>query len=281
MVAFRIEIRNEGSLPSGPFEVRANLPLETSLYTSGAMSMLPTSTGAGSVTWAFGESASIAPGDTRTIELELRVIDPSVESITHTVEIVVDSGRDEDSDPGTAWDEDDEAELTVDLYGIAGSIWVDVASDEATRVERGAGGVAVHMLAGDGSIVGRTMTDESGRFLFDSFPAGSYRVAIPASEFESGRPLRSYDQAVGGHSANVARMLDRDGFVSTEPIELGGADGRRSSTVELGLVREPPTPLIDIVVTMVLLPLTLLCVVVLVLDRRRRLGGALVPAGRL
>ena len=276
--AFRIEISNEGSLPSGPIEVRADLPAATSLHPTRGASIAPTSIDAGSITWAFDDLASIAPGDVRVIDLELRVNDPSLTSITNSVQIVRDSGRDEDSDPGLTWGQDDEDELTIDLYGIDGTVWVDVASDETERVQSGAGGVVVVVLDADGARVGGTTTDEAGRFLFDSLPVGRYRIAIPASEFGSGRPLNGYDQAVGAGSANVTRALDRDGFVSSEPFELGGTTPPRSPTIDLGLVRRPPTPLVDIVVQMVLGPSALLCIAALVLQRRRHLGGS-APAG--
>ena len=281
VVAFHIEIRNEGSLPSGPIEVEANLPPETSLQAAGVRSMIPTSIGAGSVVWALDEHQSIAPGDVRRIDMQLRVNDPTIQSITNSVAIIRDSGPDEDSDPGLLWDEDDEAELTVDLYGLAGTIWVGVDEDDTATFERDAGGVVVHVLAEDGTRVGGTTTDESGRFLFDSFPSGSYRVAIPASEFSSEGTLRGHDQAVGGSSRNIGRMLDRDGHVTTDVIELGAADGPTSPSVRLGVVRQPPTPLVDVIVPTVLVPIALLFVAALMFDRRRHLGGALRPADRV
>ena len=275
IVAFRIEVRNEGSLPSGSFEVRANLPAETSLRITGTSPTTPSSIESSSVTWSYGESESIPPGGTRAIDMVLLVTDPTVESIENTVEIVRDSGIDEDSDPTRTRGEDDEDLFAVDLYGISGSIWVDVAEADTERVERALAGVVVQILTDDGRRVGATTTDITGRFLFDSFPAGTYRVAIPASEFESGRPLSEYDQAVGAGSSNVARMLRRDGYVLSEPIDLGRAGDDRSAVVKLGLVRRPPTPLIDVVVPAVLVPLSLLWIGFLIADRRRNLGGAL------
>lgn len=273
IVAFRIEVRNEGSLPSGAFAVRANLPIETSLRITGTGSTPPSSIGNDSVTWSFGDADSIAPGGTRVIDMELVVTDPTVASIDNVVEIIADSGADEDSGPDRTRGEDDEDRFTVDLFGISGSIWVDIAGDEAERVERPIDGVVVHVLADDGSRVGATTTDASGRFLFDSFPAGSYRVAVPASEFESGRPLAHYDRAEGASSNNVARMLRREGYVVADPVELGRRGEERSATVRIGFVRRPPAPLIDLVVPGVLVPLALLCVGWLVVERHRRPGG--------
>jgi len=282
VVAFRIEIHNEGSLPSGAFTVRANLPAETSLRLAGAAPARPSSIGPDSVTWSFDVDESIPPGGTRTIEVELLLTDPTVETIRHRVEIIADSGTDEDSVPGRSLGEDDEDELAVELFGISGSIWVDVADGEADTgtAERPIGGVVVQVLAADGHRVGSATTDAAGRLLFDAFPAGSYRLAIPASEFESGRPLSGYDRAVGASSANVARMLRREGAVVTEPIELGRGTGGRSSVVELGLTRRPPTPLIDLVVPFAVLPLVLLCVGYLLVERRRHVGGVRRALGR-
>lgn len=272
-VAFRIEVRNEGSLPSGAFAVRANLPIETSLRITGTASTTPSSIGTDSVTWSFGDADSIVPGGTRVIDMELVVTDPTAASIDNVVEIIADSGTDEDSDPDRTRGEDDEDRYTIDLFGISGSIWVDIAGDDAERVERPIDGVVVHVLAENGSRVGATTTDTSGRFLFDSFPVGSYRVAIPSSEFESGRPLAHYDRAEGANSNNVARMLRREGYVVSDPIELGRSAEDRSGSVKIGFVRRPPAPLIDLVVPGVLVPLVLVCVGYLVIERRRRLGG--------
>jgi SdrD B-like domain/Carboxypeptidase regulatory-like domain len=280
IVAFRIEVRNEGSVPSGAFSVRADLPAATSLRLTGATPTRPSSISTESVTWSFGDDESIPPGGTRAIDMELVVTDPTVPTIEHRVEIVADSGVDEDSDPEHRRGEDDEDRLAVDLYGISGAIWVDFLDADTEQDERPAEGVVVQILAADGSPVGATTTDASGRFLFDSFPAGSYRVAIPAGEFESGRPLAHYDRAVGADSANVARMLRRDGAVVSDPIELGRPGGDRSVSVDLGLVRQPPTPLVDILVPAVLVPLSLLCVGFLFLDRRRHLGGVREAMGR-
>lgn len=275
IVAFRIEVRNEGSLPSGAFAVRANLPAETSLRLTGATPMRPSSIGSDWVTWSFDADESIPPGGTRSIDMQLLLTDPTVETIQHRVEIVADSGPDEDSVPDRAHGEDDEDRLAVELFGISGSIWVDVADGDADTdtAERPIGGVVVQIIATDGDLVGAATTDATGRLLFDAFPAGSYRLAIPASEFESGRPLSGYDRAVGASSANVARMLRREGAVVTEPIELGSGTGDRSPVVELGLTRRPPTPLIDFVVPFAIVPLVVLCVGYLLVERRRHLGG--------
>ena len=270
LVAFRIEVHNAGSLPSGPFEVRANLPDVTSLRAFDPVMALNTTIGSGSVTWSFSEAGSIDPGGTRTIDMDLRVNDPTVEAITNTVEIVHDSGFDEDSDPARTLGEDDEDRVTVQLFGLDGSVWIGAADEDDRRIERGLSGLVVHVLDDRGDRVGGTTTDESGRFLFDSFPAGTYRIAIPESEFEPGRPAYRYDRAIGAESDDVVRMLAGTGVVSSEAFDLGGES--HSVTVELGLERRPPRPLIDTIVPRVLLPLVLLFVGSLLVDRRRHLG---------
>lgn len=271
LVSFHIRIHNDGSLPSGPFQVRANLPVETSLRATTPNAAVIDS---GSVTWSFSELQSLPPGTTRAFDMTLQVNDPTVASITNVVEIVADSGADDDSTPGRALGEDDEDQLTIRLYGFAGSLWVDAGHDEAARIERGIAGVVVHVLDETGHRVGGTTTDDEGRFLFDSFPAGSYHIAVPASEFERGRPLHGYDGAVGATSGTVARMIDTNGAVLSNTIVLG--DDRSDAqlpTIRLGLTRRPPRPLIDLIVPTVLLPILLACVGVLLVDRRRHLGG--------
>jgi SdrD B-like domain len=271
LVSFHIRIHNEGSLPSGPFQVRANLPVETSLRVT--TPLVATLIDEGSVTWSFSELQSVAAGATRGFDMLLQVNDPTVESISNVVEIVSDGGVDEDSTPGRTLGEDDEDRLDIRLYNFGGSIWID-AGDETERVERGIGGVVVHVLDEAGDRVGGTTTDDEGRFLFDSFPAGSYRISIPASEFERGRPLHGYDGAVGATSGAVSRMIDSDGAVRSSAIALGGdRSDTQLPTIRVGLTRRPPRPLIDLVVPTVLLPILLLCVVALFLDRRRHLGG--------
>lgn len=272
VVSFRIEVRNEGSLPSGSFEVRANLPAETSLRMNDRTPSMTTEIDSRSVAWSFDDAHEIRPGGTRTIDMHLQVNDPTVESITNTVEIVLDSGADEDSEPGVELGEDDEDRLTIELFGLSGSVWVDLDTGDTERMERGLEGLVVYVLDDDGNRVGATTTDDSGRFLFDSFPAGVYRIAIPASEFDSGRPAHGYDRAIGAESSDVDRMLTGGGLVASKPIGLG-SDSDVSATIDLGLERRPPQPFIDVFVLRVLLPITALCIGFLLLDRRRHVGG--------
>lgn len=279
VVAFRIRVRNEGSRDSGAFEVRATLPPETSMRTSGVPSAVQTSIVDDEVVWSFTADQQLVPGGERTIDMVLQVNDPTVGTITHRARISADSGPDEDSSPDVPAGEDDDATVSVELFGVSGAVWIDVADDDR-RERRSAVGVVVHVLDAGGDRVGGTTTDADGRFLFDAFPAGSYRIAIPASEFEEGRPLHGAERLVAGGRGDVDRQLGDVGAVVSDVIRLGG-DGSAPGDVEIvevGVARRVARPVVDVLVMAVMLPAVLLCVGWLLLDRRRRLGP--VFAGR-
>ncbi|NNE10738.1 MAG: hypothetical protein HKN41_00660 [Ilumatobacter sp.] len=280
IVSFRIDVTNHGSLPSGAFRLRASLPVETSLIDTAPLTNIDARFDAESVTWAFPTSRSIPPGAVLSFEMTMRINDPTLSHVTSVVEIVEDGRDDLDvvAVVAAASDvENDRAELTIGLFGFSGRIRADVRSDSSGSAtsEQPIVGVVVHMLGARGARLGSTTTDDSGRFRFESLPAGRYAVEVPASEFVVGRPLHRFDHVDGAERADLD---DADSAVRSAPFVLGPGAGEPTA-IEIGFAEQPTKPTMSLIVPgMVLLPVVAGCVGLLLLARRRRVAGVLGPA---
>jgi alpha-glucoside transport system permease protein len=75
---------------------------------------------------------------------------------------------------------------------ITGTIWLDVVrggggtNGQIDDGKRGLPGMRVDAVAEDGSIAATATTDDNGRYALDGLSDGSYRVALPSSNFDSG-----------------------------------------------------------------------------------------------
>ena len=147
----------------------------------------------------------------------------------------------------------------------------DGAYDAA--VDEGLSHVSIEVYRDDGSPVASTTTDEGGRWSVDGLAAGSYRVVVPATEFDVGGPLAGYAVAPDpqpspdddrnedvGHDARVLP----DGGVGTVAVTLSeeaeplgddptgrfepARDADTNLTVDLAFVRRPDRPPPDLAI---------------------------------
>ena len=85
-----------------------------------------------------------------------------------------------------------------------------------------------------GNLIGSTVTDAQGRYLFTSLPAGEYLVQIPATDFQPGGVLAGWEITPGSQSAgadvNGNDAVDHDGSTSPGGVTV---DGITSSVITL------------------------------------------------
>jgi alpha-glucoside transport system permease protein len=75
---------------------------------------------------------------------------------------------------------------------ISGTVWLDVVrggggtNGEIDEGKSGLPGIRVDAVAEDGTIAASAQTDDAGRYLIEGLTAGTYTVALPASNFDEG-----------------------------------------------------------------------------------------------
>lgn len=75
---------------------------------------------------------------------------------------------------------------------LVGTVWLDVVrggggtNGQIDDGKTGLPGVLVDAVDGDGTITASATTDAAGRYVIDGLAEGSYRVALPASNFDAG-----------------------------------------------------------------------------------------------
>jgi protocatechuate 3,4-dioxygenase beta subunit len=109
-------------------------------------------------------------------------------------------------------------DLTIDFgfqtpVGVGNLVYIDSNENGFADVGEGVDGVTVELYRADqtpgfGLPIFARVTSNGGRYFFDSLPAGDYRLHIPSSEFEPGRPLFSLESAAG--AGNVTAVVDDD-----------------------------------------------------------------------
>lgn len=152
-------------------------------------------------------------------------------------------------------DDDDAADangnLTVDFgfyrpASVGDLVFADMDSSGHADAGEGIPGVRVELYEGNaptGTPLRSTTTDASGRFVFTDLIDGSYRLQIPANEFEPGRMLSGAtpltpatpagDDDSGG-DADAATVDPEDG-VKTAPFLLTAGAAPTAATFETGL----------------------------------------------
>ena len=107
-------------------------------------------------------------------------------------------------------------DLTIDfgfqtLVGVGNLVYIDSNVNGFADLGEGVDGVTVELYRADqtpgfGLPIFSRVTSGGGHYFFDSLPAGDYRLHIPPSEFEPGRPLYMLESTPGASS--VTATLD-------------------------------------------------------------------------
>jgi uncharacterized repeat protein (TIGR01451 family) len=119
-------------------------------------------------------------------------------------------------------------------YTVGNLVWNDINNNGIVDGgETGIDGVTVELITGDGStLVTTTTTSGGGAYTFTSVPPGSYRVRLPATNFNPGGILRDYRSSTGTLPAlafepapspdDDATDADDNGTESNGLLGLGG-----------------------------------------------------------
>lgn len=225
VLAFETVVNNQGSEPSGAFEFVNRFPFGTTLVAASRGSER-TGPGGSVLRWTVGEDRQLMPGESRTYTVLVHVDDDSQSPFVNSVQIMADSGDDDDSEPGNAdldvvlareetyldvglldengggQTEDDADVAIVQLHRITGRVWIDPDHDaryepdqpvETELTERAVAGVAVVLRHRDGTEIERQWTGHDGTYEFTMVPSDDYVIEIPTDEFETSHPLGGYD----------------------------------------------------------------------------------------
>ena len=314
VLVFETVVHNQGSEPSGAFQVVTRLPRGvTVVAASRGATVAP---GSRILEWTFSADDEFAPGEFRQLTTVVSVDDASQAPFVNSVQIVTDSGDDDDSTPGnTEFDvildrtaafredgglvddnggaiwEDDADSATVSLHQIVGRLWIDVdrdgdyepdapSDDPAAAREPAQAGVVVRLLHPDGVEIERRTTRFDGTYAFSLVPTGEYLIDIPAIEFDGDRPLHGYDWlSTDPEWPSGTRVNGSDGVsmsVSMEPPILGATPP--VVEIDLGIGHRPENGLDRFITPALLLP-GLIGAMGLVLLAQRRSNRAALLAG--
>ena len=105
-------------------------------------------------------------------------------------------------------------DLTIDFgfqtpVGVGNLVYIDSNVNGFADLGEGVDGVTVELYRADqtpgfGLPIFSRVTSSGGHYFFDSLPAGDYRLHIPPSEFEPGRPLYMLESSPGASSVTAA-----------------------------------------------------------------------------
>ena len=86
---------------------------------------------------------------------------------------------------------------------IGDLVWRDLDLDGVRDAgEPGIDGVLLELLDANGVVIATRVTTGGGLYLFEGLQAGSYRVRVAASNFDSGRPLAGFVFTSGAYGPN-------------------------------------------------------------------------------
>ncbi len=106
-----------------------------------------------------------------------------------------------------------DAGIILPTFAVSNVVWIDTDFDGVRDAsERVLGGVRVELLDAQGRVIKTTLTDKNGRYLFDTLPAGTYRIRVvkPAG----------YDFTTSGTGGNTATNSDVNAFGTSAPFTL-------------------------------------------------------------
>ncbi|WP_294231262.1 SdrD B-like domain-containing protein [Prosthecobacter sp.] len=105
-------------------------------------------------------------------------------------------------------------DLTIDFgfqtpVGVGNLVYIDGNGNGFADAGEGVDGVTVQLYRGNQTPgfslpVFTDITSDGGKYFFGSLPAGEYRLHIPASEFEAGRPLNGLASSTGSNPVEIA-----------------------------------------------------------------------------
>ncbi len=123
------------------------------------------------------------------------------------------------------------------LGAIGNTIWIDENSDGYQDVgEDGLANVTVNLYNSAGSLVGTTVTDSHGNYLFDELPAGDYYVDVDETTLPAGMSqTTTYPQPNGDftnqdHSTTAIPSTALTGY----PVSIGNGQPLENLTADFG-----------------------------------------------
>lgn len=116
----------------------------------------------------------------------------------------------------------------IGMVAIGNRVWFDTGAGAfynngiLDAGETGVSGLRVELYTSTGTFVSFTTTDASGYYQFDQLYPNTYYVLIPASEFQTGKPLETYYSTIGnGANETADQTTDENGIDDAAPATNG------------------------------------------------------------
>jgi uncharacterized repeat protein (TIGR01451 family) len=195
-LTYQLVVRNSGAVTATAVVITDTLP-------AGLVPLDPVwvSIGGNSYTLALGD---LAPNQTMTSTMRIELPNPLPASlhtrIINTATVGDDGKHGPDPTPGDNSDRDE----NDPVFGSLGDmVWLDVDVDGEQDVgEQGLSGVVVQLLDNTGQVLAERTTDVSGRYLFEGYRYGQYRVRLHPTTQLSG-PYQGYVASTATQQASV------------------------------------------------------------------------------
>jgi uncharacterized repeat protein (TIGR01451 family) len=188
LLSYRLRATNRGQIAASGVVLTEQLPAGLELLPGQNPGWLPTAE-PGVVRYLLG---SLAPGQTRSLELLVRVrvpLDSRIDELVNVVRIDDDGSHGPDSDPtnNSASDVNQVASSCIGDF-----VWLDQDRDATQDAhEPGIAGVRLELLDDAGRTLDSTSSDAQGRYRFCGLGlAADYRIRVSAGNFAAGAPLQ-------------------------------------------------------------------------------------------
>jgi uncharacterized repeat protein (TIGR01451 family) len=220
-LTYNLVVRNNGEITATAVVITDTLP-------AGLVPLDPVwvSIGSNSYTLAIGD---LAPHQTVTRTMRIELPNPLPASlrtrIINTASVGDDGGHGPDPTPGDNSDRDE----NDPLFGSLGDfVWLDGDVDGRQDAgEQGLSGIVIQLLDSTGQVLAEVTTDSDGRYLFEGYRYGQYRVRLHPTTLLSG----SYQSYVASTATQQASVLS-----ATAPNDLArdfGLYQRNPTAVDL------------------------------------------------
>ena len=272
-MTFEIRVQNQGEVTASDVVITDTLPKEMALSSRDDNGWVADANGVLSQT-----IASLAPGQTIVLPLVATIDSWSDGALINRAEIADDGDgfADEDSEPGDGatdptidrlnpgdididdapGDEDDSDVAVLDLpkASLGDTVWFDDDQDGVQDDgEAGVPNIIVileKVVDGERVEVGRTLTDEDGRYLFDDLVPGDYTVTflIP-NDYETSPIGGTNDTALDSNgSINGVRTVDGNTYKVLTTAVTNLEPGEHDPTIDQGVYLAPSSEL-DLLLT--------------------------------